>query len=146
MSSCSLFSGCVFSPPVDLGSSSLRGVAFSLGDQNLPVPLAILHRHFCDTGHLHGIAVVSWVCNVTSLSLADHLTVPNSEDKITWECKYGGQLWGESAKAGYGNSSSFPNVICGPGWNTLFPAFILGLLADIGFQVRKKSSPERPGC
>jgi len=57
------------------------------------------------------------------------------KDKIIWECENGGQLWGESAEAGYGNSSSFPNAVCGPGWNSLFTAFIVCLLVDLGFQM-----------
>lgn len=135
-----------FSPlALDLGSSSMRGVAFSRRDQILPILVAILHRHFCDTGRFHGIAVVPWVCNVSPLPLADDLTFVTSENRITWECKNGGQLWSESAVAGYGNSPSFPSVICGPGWNTLFAAFIISLLADIGFQVRKTVFPRKIG-
>jgi hypothetical protein len=57
------------------------------------------------------------------------------KDKIIWECENGGQLWGESAEAGYGTSSSFPNAICGPGWHSLFTAFIVCLLVDLGFQM-----------
>jgi hypothetical protein len=56
-------------------------------------------------------------------------------DKIIWECENGGQLWGESAEAGYANASSFPNAICGPGWHSLFTAFIVSLLVDLGFQL-----------
>lgn len=92
------------------------------------------------------MGVVSRVCDVNSLSLADDLTVATSKDNIIWECENGGQLWGASAEAGYDNSTSFPNAICGPGWGSLFTAFIVSLLVDLGFQVRKKSSPERPGC
>jgi len=57
------------------------------------------------------------------------------KDKIIWECENGGQLWGESAVAGYGNSTAFPNAICGPGWQSLFTAFIVSLLLDLGFQM-----------
>jgi len=72
------------------------------------------------------------------LSLANDLTVATSKDKIIWECENGGQLWGESAVAGYDNFSGFPNAICGPGWQSLFTAFIVSLLVDLGFQVRPK--------
>lgn len=76
---------------------------------------------------------------LASCRLAHDLTVATSKDKIIWECENGGQLWGESAVAGYANQSSFPNAICGPGWQSLFTAFIVSLLVDLGFQVRKKS-------
>jgi hypothetical protein len=57
------------------------------------------------------------------------------KDKIIGECENGGQLWGESAEAGYDNASGFPNAICGPGWHSLFTAFIVSLLVDLGFQL-----------
>lgn len=67
--------------------------------------------------------------------------VATSKDNIIWECENGGQLWGASAEAGYDNSTSFPNAICGPGWGSLFTAFIVSLLVDLGFQVRKSLPP-----
>jgi len=57
------------------------------------------------------------------------------KDKIVWECENGGQHWGDTEEDGYNNSSSFPNAICGPGWHSLFTAFIVSLLVDIGFQM-----------
>jgi hypothetical protein len=57
------------------------------------------------------------------------------QDKIVWECQNGGQLWGESAEAGYGTTGSFPPGICAPGWQNLFTAFIVSLLVDIAFQM-----------
>ena len=121
----------------DFSSYSLRGVAFAHLGQCLHVPVAIRPPRFWDTGHFHDMAVVSRVCDVSSLSPADDLTLATSKDKIIWECENGGQLWGESAEAGYANSSAFPNAICGPGWHSLFTAFIVSLLVDLGFQVRK---------
>lgn len=135
---------CAFSR-LRFGGYSLRGVAFAQLDQRLHAHVAIRHRRLCDTGHFHDMAVVSWVGTVSFLSLADDLTVATSKDKIIWECENGGQLWGESAEAGYGNSSSFPNAVCGPGWNSLFTAFIVCLLVDLGFQVRKQVFPRRAG-
>lgn len=84
--------------------------------------------------------------NVSSLSLADDLTITSSQDKILWECQHGGELWHDPEVAGDGNSPSLPDVVCRPGWNTLFTVFIIGLLADVGFQVREKSSPDQPVC
>jgi hypothetical protein len=57
------------------------------------------------------------------------------KDKIIWECENGGQPWPASAEAGYTNSASFPNGICGPGWQSLFTAFIVSLLVDLLFQI-----------
>jgi hypothetical protein len=79
-----------------------------------------------------------------SLSLKDDLTFATRRENIIWECENGGQLWGASEEAGYGNTASFPNAICGPGWQSLFTAFIVCLLVDLAFQVRKDSSSERP--
>jgi len=56
-------------------------------------------------------------------------------ENIIWECENGGQLWGASEEAGYGNTASFPNAICGPGWQSLFTAFIVCLLVDLAFQM-----------
>jgi len=56
-------------------------------------------------------------------------------EKIIWECENGGQLWGQSEEQGYGNSMSFPNGICAPGWQSLFTAFIFCLLIDLAFQM-----------
>ena len=58
------------------------------------------------------------------------------KDKIIWECQNGGQLWGESESQGYANTSSFPDALCGPGFQSLFTAFIICLLADLVFVVR----------
>ncbi|KAF8576053.1 hypothetical protein K439DRAFT_1655323 [Ramaria rubella] len=57
------------------------------------------------------------------------------ESNIIWECQNGGQLWGTSANAGYGNSSSFPDAICSAGFSSLYTAVIVSLLVDLGFQI-----------
>lgn len=56
------------------------------------------------------------------------------KDNIIWECQ-NGQIWGASANAGYASTTSFPDEICGPGFSSLFTAFIVGLLVDLGFQI-----------
>jgi len=56
-------------------------------------------------------------------------------DKIIWECSNGGQLWGQSEEAGYGNSTYLPSAVCAPGWQSLFTAFIFCLLIDLVFQM-----------
>jgi hypothetical protein len=57
------------------------------------------------------------------------------QSNIIWECENGGQLWGASAAAGYGNSSGFPDAFCAPGFHSLFTAFVISLLVDLGFQM-----------
>ncbi|CAL1694212.1 unnamed protein product [Somion occarium] len=57
------------------------------------------------------------------------------KDKIQWECDNGGQLWTESAAAGYGANSSFPGGFCTTGFSSLNAAFIVSLLVDLGFQM-----------
>jgi len=57
------------------------------------------------------------------------------KDKIIWECENGGQLWGASEEAGYANSLNFPSGMCGPGFQSLYTAFIVSLLVDIAFQM-----------
>jgi len=57
------------------------------------------------------------------------------QDKIIWECQNGGQLWGQSAAAGYGNTSGFPDAICGPGFHSLYTAFIVSLIVDLAMQM-----------
>jgi len=57
------------------------------------------------------------------------------QDKIVWECQNGGQLWGQSEEAGYGTSAGFPDAVCGPGFHSLYTAFIVCLIVDLGFQM-----------
>ena len=61
------------------------------------------------------------------------------KDKIQWECDNGGQLWTDSAEAGYATSASFPSGFCVSGFSSLNAAFIVGLLVDLVFQVRVRS-------
>jgi hypothetical protein len=55
------------------------------------------------------------------------------KDKIIWECQNGGQQWGQTGDNT--NTFKFPEGICGPGWQSLFTAFIVSLLVDLGFQM-----------
>jgi len=57
------------------------------------------------------------------------------KDNIAWECSHGGVLWTASAAAGYDNGSAFPSGFCTTGFSSLNTAFIIGLLADLGFQI-----------
>jgi hypothetical protein len=73
------------------------------------------------------------ICGVRAIFMIWELN--RGRTNIIWECQNGGQLWGASAEAGYGNSTSFPEAICAPGWQSLFTAFIICLLVDLGFQM-----------
>jgi len=61
------------------------------------------------------------------------------KDKITWECKNGGQLWSEeavaAASAAAQNAAGMPGGFCHAGFNSLNTAFIVGLLFDIVCQI-----------
>ncbi|KAF8512693.1 hypothetical protein JB92DRAFT_2926606 [Gautieria morchelliformis] len=72
------------------------------------------------------------LCGVRAVIMIWELN--RGQDKIAWECQ-NGQLWADSAAAGYGNTTAFPSGICPPGFHALYTAFIVGLLADLGFQI-----------
>lgn len=57
------------------------------------------------------------------------------KDKIAWQCEHGGQLWTESAEAGYTESPSVGVGFCSAGFDTLNTIFIVALLIDIACQV-----------
>jgi len=73
------------------------------------------------------------ICGVRAIFMIWELH--RGKDKIIWECQNGGQLWGQSEEAGYGNTTKFPEGICAPGWQSLFTAFIVSLLVDLAFQM-----------
>lgn len=119
----------------------------------LPFPLAFHHRHRRCSSYLHDLGVESRVrliqtCRDFSFHCTDLidtcsllcqrpfsiLFLWNRRSNIIWECQNGGQLWGSSAEAGYGNSSGFPDAVCNPGFQSTFTAFIISLLVDLGIQ------------
>lgn len=63
------------------------------------------------------------------------------KDGIIWECQNGGQLWPSSVDASQtatnGTVVTFPLVdsICAPGFSSLYTAFTISLLVDIGCQM-----------
>lgn len=73
------------------------------------------------------------ICAVRAIFMIWELN--RGRDKIIWECQNGGQLWGSSAEAGYGNSTSFPDAVCTPGWQATYTAFIVSLLVDLAVQM-----------
>jgi hypothetical protein len=113
--------------------------------------MAIRHRHECYPGRFHSLGVVSLVRIFGSLSLKEDITIAPSKDSIAHECKNDGD-------AGDGNSANInipisipinipiniPMGICRLSWQTLVAVFVISLLADLGFQVRKNYSPKSP--
>jgi len=73
------------------------------------------------------------ICGVRAIFMIWELN--RGKSNIVWECQNGGQLWGASAAAGYGTSAGFPDALCGPGYASLYTAFIISLLVDLGFQM-----------
>ncbi|KAG8804276.1 hypothetical protein FRC16_010605 [Serendipita sp. 398] len=73
------------------------------------------------------------ICGVRAIFMIWELN--RGKDKIIWECQNGGQLWNTTPEAGYDNTARFPDGICGPGWQSLFTAFIISILVDLAFQM-----------
>ncbi|KAL7285613.1 hypothetical protein ACG7TL_000717 [Trametes sanguinea] len=73
------------------------------------------------------------ICAVRAIIMIVELQ--RGKDKIQWECENGGQLWTDSAEAGYGGSASFPTGFCTTGFSSIYAAFIVGLLVDLAFQM-----------
>lgn len=73
------------------------------------------------------------ICAIRAILMIVELQ--RGKDKIQWECQNGGQLWTDSAAAGYGGNVSIPDGFCGSGFSSLNAAFIISLLVDLGFQL-----------
>ncbi|QRV97420.1 hypothetical protein RhiJN_25439 [Ceratobasidium sp. AG-Ba] len=63
------------------------------------------------------------------------LQLNRGQDKIAWECQNGGQVWGTNPEDAATNSVSMPNGICNTAFGSLFTAFIIGILIDLGLQL-----------
>jgi len=57
------------------------------------------------------------------------------QDKIAWECANGGQLWNATAIELAASTTTMPVAFCTHPFQTLFTAFVIALLVDIGFQL-----------
>lgn len=73
------------------------------------------------------------ICGIRAVLMIVELQ--RGKDNIAWECMNGGQLWTPSVAAGYDNGSSFPSGFCTSGFSSIYTAFVIFLLADIGFQI-----------
>jgi hypothetical protein len=92
-----------------------------------------------DPSNLDDLAALSRVCPPYDRDCGQGITeltkvLSCSRDKIVWECENGGQLWGNTANTTLG-TGHLPSAICAPGWQSLFTAFIVSLLVDVGCQV-----------
>lgn len=102
----------------------------------MPVPLALHHCYLRPPRDLHDLGTQSRVRPRAGAAVRfAHFLCLFRQDKIIWECQNGGQLWSGSVTAGYGNTASFPDGVCAPGFHSLYTAFIVALLVDLGFQV-----------
>jgi len=57
------------------------------------------------------------------------------QDKIAWECANGGQLYGQTPLQQQTSTLVMPAGLCTPTFSSLFTAFTISLLIDIGFQM-----------
>jgi len=74
------------------------------------------------------------ICGVRGIFMLWELN--RGQEGIVWECENGGQQWGGTPESPtLGNGTSFPSGICGPGFHTLFTAFIVSVLVDIVCQI-----------
>jgi len=72
------------------------------------------------------------ICGIRAVLMIVELQ--RGKDNIEWECD-NGQLWTASVTAGYDNGSTFPSAFCTSGFSSVYTAFVISLLADIGFQI-----------
>jgi hypothetical protein len=118
-------------------SSNLRAVepVVHLG-VSLQIPVAIYHRDLRRPRDLDDLGIEQRVSSLlyTAVSCSPH-ACRCSQEKTIWECQNGGQLWGDSANAGYANTASFPDGVCAPGFQSLYTAFIVSLLVDLAFHI-----------
>jgi hypothetical protein len=123
-------------------SSNLRAVepVVHLG-VSLQIPVAIYHRDLRRPRDLDDLGIEQRVSSLlyTAVSCSPH-ACRCSQEKTIWECQNGGQLWGDSANAGYANTASFPDGVCAPGFQSLYTAFIVSLLVDLAFQVSARAA------
>uniref|UniRef100_A0A8H7Y9W1 Uncharacterized protein n=1 Tax=Psilocybe cubensis TaxID=181762 RepID=A0A8H7Y9W1_PSICU len=75
------------------------------------------------------------ICAVRAIIMIVQLQ--RGQDKITWECNNGGQLWNSTmaATTTTADSGSIPSGFCTLGFASLNTAFIISLLVDLVFQV-----------
>ncbi|KAJ8084700.1 hypothetical protein PM082_003476 [Marasmius tenuissimus] len=73
------------------------------------------------------------ICAIRAILMIVQLN--RGKDKIIWECTHGGQLWSDESTAQADNPGSMPVGFCGSGFSSIYLAFIVGLLIDLGFQL-----------
>jgi len=73
------------------------------------------------------------ICGIRAILMIVELQ--RGKDNIAWECQNGGQLWPASVTAGYDNGTSFPGAFCVATFPSIYTAFVISLLVDLGFQI-----------
>jgi hypothetical protein len=73
------------------------------------------------------------VCGIRAVLMIVELQ--RGESNLEWECVNGGQLWTPSVTAGYDNGAAMPSAFCITAFPSIYTAFIISLLADIGMQI-----------
>jgi len=73
------------------------------------------------------------ICAIRAILMIVELQ--RGQSNIEWECDNGGQLWTDSAEAGYSTTASFPSGFCVAGFSSLNVAFIVSLLVDLVCQL-----------
>lgn len=112
------------------------GIGMAVAAAALINVLALSNRSYIWSRVCHFLwPLVIVICGVRGIFLLWELN--RGQDKIVWECENGGQLWGSTPEDAQtlGNGVSFPSGICGPGFHTLFTAFIVSILVDLVCQM-----------
>ncbi|KAI0081118.1 hypothetical protein K474DRAFT_1682203 [Panus rudis PR-1116 ss-1] len=110
------------------------GIGMGVGAAAVVTILALSNRSYIWTRVVKFLwPFVIVICAVRAILMIVELQ--RGKNKIQWECDNGGQLWTDSATAGYGAGTSFPSGFCISGFSSLNAAFIVSLLVDLGFQM-----------
>ncbi|KAG8684785.1 hypothetical protein FRC09_015145 [Ceratobasidium sp. 395] len=109
------------------------GISMGIGAVAILNILSLSNRSYIWTRVCHFIwpilLVVSGVRGVIMI-----LQLNRGQDKIAWECQNGGQVWGTDPEA-TASAVAMPNAICNGAFGSLFTAFIIGILIDLGLQL-----------
>ncbi|CAE6413431.1 unnamed protein product [Rhizoctonia solani] len=110
------------------------GISMAIGSVAVLNILSLSNRSYIWTRVCHFLwpvlLVISGVRGVIMI-----LQLNKGQDKIAWECENGGQLWGTSPEDTTSSAVTMPGGICSTAFGSLFTAFIIGILIDIGFQL-----------
>jgi len=108
------------------------GISMAVGGAAVVSAFTLSNRNYYYAQAMRGtwpfLIVISAIRSTIML-----VRLESGKDNVVWECNNGGQLWpGSTAVA---PSSPLPASFCTAGFSTLYTAFIIGLLADLAFQI-----------